>query len=228
MRLRYVLLPVAVIAFALAGFGCGGGDSDETTAAAADVSTAATTAEVETEDVETEDVSATAEDDTTEPSTVAGAVPASEWLGTVCGAISSWQDELVGGTADLQQASDPAEAKQLVGDYLQDVVDATDAMIDEIASAGAPDVAQGEEIAAGFQTALGSLRDSFADARSEVDSLPTDDPQALGQALENLGSSLASAGDEAGATFDQLAQDYPDSGLDEAAANEPACAGIVD
>ena len=105
MRLRYVLLPVAVIAFALAGFGCGGGDSDETTAAAADVSTAATTAEVETEDVETEDVSATAEDDTTEPSTVAGAVPASEWLGTVCGAISSWQDELVGGTADLQQAS---------------------------------------------------------------------------------------------------------------------------
>jgi hypothetical protein len=148
-------------------------------------------------------------------------------VGVVCASISSWQDELVSGASDLQAATTPEEAQQLVGDYLKEVVDATDVMVDEVAGAGVPDVDQGEAIAEDFQTALGSLRDSFQEARAEVESLSADDPITLGQQLEDVGASLQDAGLEAGQAFDQLAQDYPNAGIDEAAANEPACAAIT-
>jgi hypothetical protein len=115
-------------------------------------------------------------------------------VGVVCASISSWQDELVSGASDLQAATTPEEAQQLVGDYLKEVVDATDVMVDEVAGAGVPDVDQGEAIAEDFQTALGSLRDSFQEARAEVESLSADDPITLGQQLEDVGASLQDAG----------------------------------
>ena len=222
-----MLLPVAVIAFALAGFGCGGGDSDETTAAAADVSTAATTAEVETEDVETEDVSATAEDDTTEPSTVAGAVPASEWLGT-----SVWRDLIVAGracgrhsrlAASLGSSGGEAACRRLPSGCRR-----CDGRDDRRNSRRrGPDVAQGErsQRASRPRSALCVTR-----SRTQKQRLTRSPPMTrrrLGRRLKT--SALRSRAPERG-WRDLRSARAGLSGLraGRAAANEPACAGIAD
>jgi hypothetical protein len=158
--------------------------------------------------------------------TAAAATPAAEWVASVCGAISTWKTELTSGAPDFSQVTDVQSTKQTLGDYLEQVKASTDTLIADIEAAGTPDVENGEAIAQEFKANLATVGDSFQQAKADLDALSTDDPAAFASGLQEIAGALTTAGSEAGQAFDKLATEYPDSGLDEAAADAPACAAL--
>ena len=197
--------------------GCGGGDEAATTVAtteapAADVTTAAATTEAATTSAATEAASTT---------------PADQWVASVCGALSTWQNDLTTGVPDLTAITDLDAAKETLGGYLDDVTASTDTLVQEIQAAGVPDVEGGDDIASEFRTNLESVRDSFSNAKTELESLSTDDPNAFAAGLEDIGTALNQAGTDVGQAFDRLASEHPTAGLNEVAANEPACQSLA-
>jgi hypothetical protein len=152
--------------------------------------------------------------------------PAAEWVASVCGAISTWKTELTSGAPDFSQVTDVESTKQTLGDYLEQVKVSTDTLIADIEAAGTPDVENGEAIAQEFKANLATVGDSFQQAKADLDALSTNDPAAFASGLQEIAGALTTAGSEAGQAFDKLATEYPDSGLDEAAADAPACAAL--
>lgn len=210
----------AIVALALAAAACSGDDSTP----AAEDDGAATTAAETTTDAPTTSPATTSEGTT---GAASGDTAPGEWVGAVCGALVAWQDEVRAGAADLAQSAEPAEAKQIVTDYLSDVVASTEAMISEVRAAGAPAIAQGQEIAADFVAGLSSVRDAFERARDDVGDLSTSDPAALASGLQEVATTLRQAGTDAANAFASLGSKYPDAGLAEAAAGQPECAALA-
>jgi hypothetical protein len=156
--------------------------------------------------------------DGAEPDTVS----ATEYATGVCGAIGGWVDDIQGLNADLQASLDPNDIdalKDVMVDFLDDVVTATDSAISEVEAVGVPDVEDGQAAA---ETVLTALRDSkavFEDARDRVEGLSTADPAAFGEELQTLGTDLQTSMSGIGGQLDQFAS--PE--LDEAANDVPEC-----
>jgi hypothetical protein len=209
--MRVPLLIVVVCGLAAAA-ACGGSDEGTTSETTAVTTSAATAV---TESGTTEATSAGAGGET---------VPASQWVADVCGAVSNWQSELTTGAPDVSDVSDVDAAKETLSDYLDKTVTATNSMIEDVKTAGVPDIEQGEAVASEFQTMLTSVGQSLQDAKTDLDALPADDPAALADGLQEIAATLQSAGTEAAQALDQLSG--PTLGLDEAASNEPACQSV--
>ena len=198
---RLLLLLAVLVALGLAA--CGGGSSSDEDAGAATTEAGAT------------------------DGGSADAVSAEQWVGSVCGAITTWQTSI---TSDLPTFSDPSDVESVIqslSDYLGGVITATNTMIADVKDAGVPDVDQGEAIANDFAAALQPVADSFAQAQADVDALSGGDPAAAVTELQSIGTEIQNAATQAGAAFDELASKYPDAGFDEAAANAPECASIA-
>jgi hypothetical protein len=103
--------------------------------------------------------------------------------------------------------------------FLDDVIIATDSVIEEVENVGVPDVEDGEATAETVLTALSDSRDVFADARDRVDGLATDDPTAFTEELQTLGTDLQTSLAGIGEELDRF--DSPE--LDEASENVPEC-----
>ena len=118
---------------------------------------------------------------------------ATEYATGVCGAVGGWVDDIQTLNADLQASLDPNDIdalKDVMVDFLDDVVTATDSAISDVEAVGVPDVEDGETAA---ETVLTALRDSkavFEDARDRVEGLSTADPAAFGEELQTLGTDL--------------------------------------
>lgn len=198
MRLRRALVLCAV-GLAVIAAGCGGSSSDSSDDDGA-TAAAATTAEA------------------------SEAVPANEWAAAVCRALTSWQSEITSGTPDLADVQDLEATKQAVADYLDSVSTATGSLVEDVEAAGVPDVDEGESIAADFESALSSVQQSFEDAKTQVEGLSTADPGAFATELQEVGTTLQSAGTEATSVFDGLSVQYP--ALNDAIDSEPACSSL--
>jgi hypothetical protein len=75
-------------------------------------------------------------------------VPSAQWAASVCGSLQDWQTSLQQKaqalTRDVMQANSPEAAKRQIGDFLDEVIVETDAMMAEIGEAEQPAVDQGE------------------------------------------------------------------------------------
>jgi hypothetical protein len=149
-------------------------------------------------------------------------VSATEYATGVCGAIAGWVGDIKDLNAELQSNLEPTSIDSLktamVG-FLDDVITATDSVIDEVENVGVPDVEDGEATAETVLTALSDSRDVFADARDRVDGLATDDPAAFGEELQTLATDLQTSLAGIGEELDRF--DSPE--LDEASENVPEC-----
>jgi hypothetical protein len=154
-------------------------------------------------------------------------VAAEEWASSVCGALTDWQGSITASPPDVSDPTDLEATKQELTGFLDGVISSTESLVSEVEAAGVPDVEQGDAIASDFQSALESVRDSFSQARSEVESLSTDDPGGFSTSLSEIGTALTQAGTEASTAISELGTTYPDSGIDEAFASAPECSGLA-
>ena len=149
-------------------------------------------------------------------------VPPESYVTDLCGAISTWMDDVQALNEDLQEQLDPTSldaVKDTTLAFLDDVIAATDRMLSDVRTAGVPDVADGGEAARRVSTALGDVRDALAGARDRVEELSNNDPEAFGSELETIGGDLRESLEDTTGTLDSL--EVPE--LEEAADDVPAC-----
>jgi hypothetical protein len=153
--------------------------------------------------------------------------PPADWAQSVCGALSDWQTSLQEKsqslTQDVLQAKSPNAAKEQISTFLSDVIVETETMIGAVDAAGQPAVDQGGQIAEDFHNGLNRMRDAFKDAASDVQSVPTDDPQAFQQQLTQIGTELSTQGQAIGSTLGEIDQKYDAEELNKAFDENPTC-----
>lgn len=128
--------------------------------------------------------------------------PPAEWVTTVCGALDDWQTSLQTEAQSLPQevlqADSPADAKERIVDFLDQVVDETQTMIDTVDEAGKPAVDAGERVSTAVHARLLKVKQAFEGARSSVENVPTDNPLAFQQQLTRIGQDLTAQGQALG------------------------------
>lgn len=149
-------------------------------------------------------------------------VPPESYVADLCGAITTWMDDVQALNEELQQQLDPTSldvVKDTTLSFLDDVIAATDRMLSDVEAAGVPDVDDGGEAARRVSTALGDVRDALAAARDRVEGLSNDDPEAFGSELETIGQDLRESLEDTTGTLESF--EVPE--LEEAADDVPAC-----
>ncbi len=203
---------------------CGGDDSGaaSTTAGGGASSTA----------VDSTSASSGGSETTSGGSTSGDAVPVDTWAGGVCGAVDTWLAGINANgtklTADVKTITDLNAGRDLLVKFMDDAVALTDTMISDVQAAGAPDIASGDgdQLSADLIAALTPVKQTFADAKTEAQSLPTNDPAAFSQAATELGQKITGSQTGFSASFDALQKQYDDPALNDAFANNPSCAKL--
>ncbi len=216
-RPRFGVGLVLVLGLATLGLvACGGDDSGaaSTTAGGGASSTAA---------------SSTGSETTSGGSTSGDAVPVDTWAGSVCGAVDTWLAGINANgaklTEDVKSITDLTAGRDILVKFMDDAVALTDTMISDVQAAGAPDIASGDgdQLSADLIDALTPVKETFADAKTEAQKLPTSDPAAFSQAATDLGQKITSSQTGFSASFDALQKKYDDPALNDAFANNPSC-----
>lgn len=148
-------------------------------------------------------------------------VPPRSYVGDLCGAITTWMDDVQTLNDELQQL-DPTSldvVKDTTLTFLDDVIAATDRMLSAVEAAGVPDVDDGGEAARRVSTALGAVRAALAGARDRVQGISNEDPKAFGAELQTIGEDLRESLDDTTGTLESF--EVPE--LEEAADDVPAC-----
>jgi hypothetical protein len=105
------------------------------------------------------------------------------WAAEVCTVLSPWRTEISTLTSRTQQQmtaeTTPAQAKENLSRLFRGAENASEVARAGVERAGVPDVDQGKDVAAGFITSLGAMRDAYGRARSGIDALDTSPPDAF-------------------------------------------------
>jgi len=153
------------------------------------------------------------------------------WASDVCGALLTWQRDLTSGSeqlgTDIRSSKDVKSVKTKLVTFLQDAEQSTEKMVDEVKSAGAPDVKDGAAIQNDLETGLSQASGSFQRAVTQAKKLPTNNPQALAAGLGTLAQTIQSELTATGTHFSSLDTKYDTTELKQAMAKEPSCKSFV-
>ena len=154
-------------------------------------------------------------------------VSAGEYAASICGEVGEWFGTIQAQTQDLQDATDNLEgdldgAKEQIQRYLDEVIEATDELLNGVGAAGEPDVDEGDEVAAELQAGFERVRAEFEKASGEIDAVSTDDAEEFVAEFERIGGRLqdGSALEDA---FSGLERFSDNEDLDRAFDEEDAC-----
>lgn len=143
--------------------------------------------------------------ETTSGAEPAGSSSAEEYAAGTCTAINDWITGLTASAAGLSDVpSDAAAGQTVMLDFLDGVIDDTDALIGEIEALGVPDVADGEAASAALLTTLEQVRDLYQELRDGVADLDTSDPTAFATALTGLTTALSTGSGDIGSALDEF------------------------
>lgn len=152
-------------------------------------------------------------------------VAAGDYASDVCAAFFSWRDAIQEGQTELGSTlapdAEPQEGKDALQGFLDNAVEASDQLIEDVDAAGTPDAENGEEAADVLQSAAEQAKDRLEDAQADVADLPTDSPQAFSEAAAQFGSDVQAALSATGEGLEDV--DSPE--LDKAFDEEEACQG---
>jgi hypothetical protein len=151
-------------------------------------------------------------------------VSARDYVSDVCGAVKQYTDSIQNRVSDIQSNApqNPEEGKELLTSFMSEMINDTDELIASVDGAGIPDVEDGEQIAEEVQTALEDVRQILNNARSQIEDLPTDDPQAFAEGTQEIGTSLQESGEGIQSGLSELQS----AELEEASQDVEACQEI--
>jgi hypothetical protein len=140
-----------------------------------------------------------------------GGPSAQDWVGQVCQALGPWRTQIADlnrrAAAQLATATTPTQTRDGLVTLVGGGEAASETARVAVTAAGVPDVDGGEAVAQSFVTALTGTRDAYAQARVDLQALPTDDADAF---YDGVTAVLARLNDE-----------YQASAVDTAALNSP-------
>ena len=152
-------------------------------------------------------------------------VSAETYVSSLCTSMQAWITGLQEGQAQVEASVEPGNAesgKQALAVFFDGAVTGTDTLITSVEGIGVPDVEGGDEIAATLVTRFSEAKTALENARSQVDTLPTDDPAAFKTATDELGGTIQTQLQAIGTALSALSQ----ADLDAAANADPACQAL--
>lgn len=150
---------------------------------------------------------------------------AEEFVTTLCTEMGNWIAALQEGQQTVTESVQPGNIQSgidALAAFFDSAVAATEDLIAGIEGAGVPDVEGGAEIQAEFIARFEEAKTALESARSQVDSLPADDPQAFQDAAGDLSTTIQSQLSAVGTALSTLSQ--PE--LDEEASTNTACTSL--
>jgi hypothetical protein len=155
-------------------------------------------------------------------------VSAGKWVKSVCTSLGDWAEDLTTAQEDIDPTEPDLDTKKddLTG-YLDEVTDATNALLKRLKKAGTPDVEDGRQVASAFRKGFTQARDTFADAADDADALETEDPEQFQEDVVEIQDAIRAGADDIRATFDDADEKYDVPELDEAFDEESSCSGIT-
>jgi hypothetical protein len=126
-------------------------------------------------------------------------VPADRWVGSVCGAVSTWLkarndvETRVSETLGDLMANDvrPKTAKTRLTRAIAHGVDATSQLTNSVKAAGTPSVTRGKQLASAYLNTLAEYGDAYKDSRAALERVKTSDAQQLAAAAQQANGTLA-------------------------------------
>jgi hypothetical protein len=123
--------------------------------------------------------------------TEAGTSATVEWAGSVCTAITTWKNEL---GQILDELADPSSLdEQSLEDAANDAKAATDTMVDELQSLGAPDTESGQDVEQAVDDFEKTMEDDVSEIEDTAEGISgiTDLPGAITSISSSLSSMSA-------------------------------------
>jgi hypothetical protein len=154
-------------------------------------------------------------------------VSAESYVRSICTSMQSFLTEVQDKSTDFTTNLDPTasleEQKAGVVAFLDDIIASTAALIGQLEAAGVPDVDAGETVVAAMKDSFDQARAVLEQAKTQVQDLASDDPQAFAEELSAIGTSIQESLGEIGSSLDAL--DTPE--LSAAAEGEEACQAVA-
>jgi hypothetical protein len=152
-------------------------------------------------------------------------VSVDEYASDLCTALIAWTETVRTSQTELQESAQPGQSpeddRQALQDFVDEAVDASDRLVEDLEAAGMPDTENGEEAANAFRTAAADTRSELEDAQDEVAELPTDSAQAYRSAVDEFVAELSATLDG----IDDQLQDVDAPELEQALDEASACQG---
>jgi hypothetical protein len=156
--------------------------------------------------------------------------PPDQYAAAVCGAITSWQNELQENvsamSSKLSASSTPEEVKTQLVAFMETATASTDQMLAKVKAAGPPAVEDGAALQRDLQAGLDDAKTAFEQARDRAKSLPTGDQAAFQREAQALGTTLNEQGTAIGQAFTSLSTKYDSNELNAAFDKDPACKSL--
>lgn len=148
-----------------------------------------------------------------------------EWASTVCGALDEWGKSLQAGSQALRPAmentQDLENVKEKYIGFLEDAEQSSQQLVDEVESAGPPEIEEGQEVQSDLVSALENVQESFARAVDRAEELSTKDGDSLRSGVGLLSNDVEKNLQAAGSFFKGIGERSPE--LEEAMAGDPKC-----
>jgi hypothetical protein len=164
---------------------------------------------------------------TAAPAGASGTDP-STWAKNFCTAVGNWQTKLQQESSKIENASPTsiAEGKKAIVTFLSNAVTLTKQAISSAKKAGVPDAPNGKKISTTLVGALQKAQSLFSKAKSQAQSLPTNDPTKFAAAGKKIGTSLEKSGTALSDGLKKVSGLDAGQKLGTAIAAEPSCATI--
>lgn len=147
------------------------------------------------------------------------------WAADVCGALSTWTNDLrtksQSLSSDLQSSGDLKQVKSKLVTFLDDAKASTQKMVDDVKAAGRPEGKNGTTVQQELESGLTQARDTLDNAESKAKDLDTSNPRAFLTGVSNLGQQVQTELQKTAEHFKSI--ESTSSDLDKAITNEPAC-----
>ena len=195
-----IVMAVAALTF-LGACGTSGGSSDS-----------------EKKDDATTTTAAAAEETTTTTEAESDAVEVADWADSFCGSFGAWLDEIEAASSGVGSDVTPGDldgAKTAIADLFGSASEATQTLISEIESAGAPDIEDGDQLVADLTEKFQGFDEAAQAAQADAEALATDDVAQFQTDATELTTRFQDEVQEVADSFSEIDAKYPSPELNE-------------
>ncbi|MCU1369170.1 MAG: hypothetical protein JWO77_364 [Ilumatobacteraceae bacterium] len=155
---------------------------------------------------------------TTEAEPAGDTVEVAEWADSFCGTFSTWLSEIEDASNRVGTDITPGDvegAKTAIADLFGTASTATQTLIGDLESAGAPDIEDGDQLVADLVEKFEAFDAAAQDAKADSEALSTDDATAFQADAEELTTRFQDEVNTVADSFGEIDTKYPSQELND-------------
>jgi hypothetical protein len=155
-------------------------------------------------------------------------VDPSTYVHSVCTSLGNYKNQLesLQSSSNFNDASSLTEVRDKLVAFLNQIVAPTNSAVTDLQNAGAPNIKNGNKIAALIVNEITALRDAFTKAATSAQQLNTSDQAAFQKGIDAIGKRIDTAGNKTSRVLDDAKKRFNTKALNKAKAQDPSCEGL--